>query len=343
MKEAFFEFYRLDKKKLKEIWENGLIVLDANALLDLYRYSAKTRNALLRILRKNKDRIWIPHQFALEYHINRLDVVHDQEKAYKEVEGILEKSSAELSKYAKHPFLKIVENKNKIESIVKKIKEIEEKHPDWFQEDKICDSITKLFKGKVGKPYNEKEAKEKYEEGAKRYENEIPPGYKDEKKGLKKYGDLIGWFQIIDKAKEVKKHIILITGERKEDWWRKVAGKMIGPRCELIREIHDKAGVSLNIYSIKNFLEHAKPEYRKIIDNEVIEEVKKIEKEIIKEIEEYPKVYPPVEVSSVVSERGPTAKPTVTGNNIDKFVEKLLEESLKKNIKPEKTKNKKKK
>ena len=44
---------------------------------------------------------------------------------------------------------------------------------------------------------------------------------------IKKYGDLILWYQIIDKAKESKKPIILISGDVKEDWWLEKNGKRI--------------------------------------------------------------------------------------------------------------------
>jgi len=350
MKETFFEFYSPDKKKLREIWEKGLITLDANALLDLYRYSAKTRNAFLKILEKKKDRIWISHQFAFEYHNNRLKVIDEQKRAYQDVINILNEALNKLNEHAKHPFLKIRENKNKIESIVKKIEKLGMKHPDWFQKDETCHQITKLFKGKVGKPYSEDRIEEICNEGETRYANEIPPGYKDRgKKDLnrvRKFGDLIGWFQIIDKAKQTNKNIIFITGERKEDWWWRVAGKTISPRCELIREIYDKAGAMFRIYSIKNFLEHTRPEHKKIVDEKVIEEVRRIEEAISKEAEVSQKVSSSVEAFSAISNRGQTiggsevSKPTETPIEHPEKLIKEPKEKLEKSTKPKEIKKK---
>ena len=58
--------------------------------------------------------------------------------------------------------------------------------------------------------------------------------------------NLVIWFytyQIIDKAKSSKKPIILVTSEKKKDWWRKIKGQTIGPKPELIEEMQDKANV----------------------------------------------------------------------------------------------------
>lgn len=86
---------------------------------------------------------------------------------------------------------------------------------------------------KVGGPYPLDKKKEAFEQGRKRYEKHIPPGYKDEEKNNKKgqgkeqgnsneerrFGDLIVWVQILDKAEETGKPIVFVTDDRKEDWW----------------------------------------------------------------------------------------------------------------------------
>jgi hypothetical protein len=78
-------YYLRSEKDLEEIWQDGLIALDANVLLNPYRYSEDTRNELWRILQGVRDRLWIPHQAAEEFHRNRLDVVSGQKEAYAEV------------------------------------------------------------------------------------------------------------------------------------------------------------------------------------------------------------------------------------------------------------------
>jgi NADPH:quinone reductase len=46
---------------------SGLVVLDTNALLNLYRYVAKTREDLIAVLTSLEGRLWIPHHVMLEF------------------------------------------------------------------------------------------------------------------------------------------------------------------------------------------------------------------------------------------------------------------------------------
>ena len=52
-----------------------------------------------------------------------------------------------------------------------------------------------------------------------RYNNKIPPGFKDENKNENKQGDLILWFELLEQSKLNKKNIgILISNDNKSDW-----------------------------------------------------------------------------------------------------------------------------
>ena len=56
MRKTFFEYYSLSDSEVKKIWENSLLVLDTNVLLNMYRYSPSTRDDLLGILRVFSER-----------------------------------------------------------------------------------------------------------------------------------------------------------------------------------------------------------------------------------------------------------------------------------------------
>ncbi len=57
--------------------------------------------------------------------------------------------------------------------------------------------------------------------GAVRYDRKVPPGYKDvNKPEPDRYGDLILWLQILDKAEADKTAVIFVGDDQKEDWWR---------------------------------------------------------------------------------------------------------------------------
>lgn len=293
MKKDFPEYYSLEPKKKNEMWSESIFVFDANILLNLYRYSEKTRKEFLDTLEKMDGRIWLPHQFALEYQRNRLEVIEEQSNSYLDVSNKLQEGFDHLSnqvrKYElRHPFLKMRKILKKIsESIKSAEKEVQiarEKHPNWFEKDPIRKRLDQLFEGKVGKCCENVEEVER--QGAVRFSKKIPPGYEDTKKdgldpsGTKKYGDWIGWYQIMTMAQETKKSIIFVTGDKKGDWWLEVKGKMVGPRPELIKEI-SQHGVNFHMYTMETFLEYAKPIYK--IKQAAVKEIEEINKKIKEE------------------------------------------------------------
>jgi hypothetical protein len=72
------------------------------------------------------------------------------------------------------------------------------------------------------------------------------------------YGDYIIWRQIIDFTKTQKKHIVLVTDDRKDDWWSKSNGDSTRPREELISEFYNLTGIRKLIYNSDSFLKYAK-------------------------------------------------------------------------------------
>ncbi len=57
--------------------------MDTNVLLDLYSYSSEVRKEIIETFEKVSDRIWIPHQVALEYYDNKERIKKNQEDNYK--------------------------------------------------------------------------------------------------------------------------------------------------------------------------------------------------------------------------------------------------------------------
>jgi hypothetical protein len=80
---------------------------------------------------------------------------------------------------------------------------------------------------------------------------------------------------MIDKAKESKKPIVLISGDVKDDWWLKRDGKRIMPLPQLKKEMLDKSGVDFHIYTADRFLELYKIPSQEV-DEKTIKEVRKI-------------------------------------------------------------------
>lgn len=301
MREILFEFYKPDEDELKKAWDSGIFTFDANVLLNLYRYSSKTTNELLSTLKHLHEKIWLTNQAGYEYLNNRLAVIHKQKVAYEEVKAILSKKleeiSNELNSYKKHSSIEIDAIKDNIKKSLDKvsadIEKLSKTHPNYETADGIKDELTSLFNGKTGSPYSKAQLVDLFKEAQHRYDNEIPPGFKDKasKKDAPKqslYGDVILWKQIIEKAKADKKPIILVTDDLKDDWWDKFKGETQGPRKELLREFFDETEQGIYIYQADKFLEYAnKLKIGKIVKEEAIKEIRDVRLKDEQQLKDY--------------------------------------------------------
>lgn len=283
MKNTFKEYHQYTEKEFKELWENCLFVFDTNTLLNMYRYSRETVEIYFKVLEKLKKnkQLWIPYQVGYEFHENRINVIFEYEKSYDEILSILEVAKNDIQiKYKDHPFLDLKDINQKVKkglsSTETAIKKAKQDHPKWLESDDVLEKINKLFQDNIGENYDEKKLSEIKKEGALRYDKKIPPGFKDIKKDEeKRYGDLILWYQIIDKAKELQKPIVFISGDVKEDWWLEKSGKRIMPLPKLKKEMYEKANVDFHIYTADLFLKLSKTDENKI-NEDIIKEVRKI-------------------------------------------------------------------
>ena len=273
MRTNFKEFYRLSAEEFKKIWDECLFVFDANVLLNLYRYSQATSGEFIKILKDEKisKRVWMSHQYAFEYQKNRLLVISEQKRSY---EKLTEEIEGLTKKFERHPFLKM---RDVMGPSLKSIRDAKRKHPKWNEDDHIRHELTSLFENKVGKPLDKETLSEIYKEGQVRYSKKIPPGYLDNKKeDESKFGDLVGWKEIMIYAKEVNKPVIFITDENDEDWWWRVNGELVGARYELIKEINDYSGVLFCMYNSRLFHKQAAKFLKRKINQAVEKEIKEI-------------------------------------------------------------------
>lgn len=288
MKEIFKWYFPQSPEKIKEFWDNGILTVDTNVLLDLYRYHQNTREALLESLNLFIGRAWISHQVAEEFFRNRNGVILSSTTAFNEAERNL----AEIRKGVEAPLKKVKSSRiisdkigkaleKEIEEALKKaesgIGETKTKFPDYIKEDSILETVCKLFESSVGKPYEKEPLSEILKEAKRRQENKIPPGFKDSgKEGDKAYGDYILWRQILDYIKEVQKPLIFVTSEEKEDWWEKGSGKTVGPLYELQKEFHEETGQPFLLYKTARFLEYSAEKTGKQANTEAVAEIRDV-------------------------------------------------------------------
>jgi hypothetical protein len=85
MRERFLEHHRQSGAELDRLWAECIFSLDANVLLNIYRYEDATRRDLFRVLRHVQNRIWIPYQVAKEFYAHRIEIITEQANKYEQI------------------------------------------------------------------------------------------------------------------------------------------------------------------------------------------------------------------------------------------------------------------
>lgn len=306
-----FSWYLTQSHNIDDVWNNGILTVDANVLLDLYRYHEQTRENLLKAIEVWGGRVWLSHQAAEEFFRNRKKVIVSSEKTFKEALSTIADASKHLSgavdKLRGHRIVpralidKLGEAVAKpLEDSVAEIEKSRQAHPNYLSEDPILDRLLKLFEDSTGERWNDTQHAEWIAVATQRMTDQIPPGYKDgHKDGERPFGDFMLWQQTMEFAKEKAKPIVLVTSERKEDWWEKYNERRVGPRPELLRESWEFSGQPFLVYQTEHFLELASTRSGGKVDVESVEEIREVSDQRAKRRAD---LNPAVEVSQTVSE-----------------------------------------
>lgn len=267
MKDKFAWYLPQNASEFNNIWDNAILTLDTNVLLDLYRVHSNTKDTLISAINSFGDRVWLSYQAASEFIEHHNEVKFDSKSIFDNISPVLsnlkQKIEADLNEIKGKKVLdktKLDSYKNEIittiDSIDKYLEESKEIHLKTLTEDKILEWITNKFNNKVGQPIADDNREIWNNEAKTRIEAKIPPGYKDkDKDDEKSYGDIFLWKQVLNYAKEIQTPIILITSEKKEDWWAKSSNQIIGPRLEMLKEAFDIAQQKVFIFRTEYFLE----------------------------------------------------------------------------------------
>lgn len=264
-------------------------MLDTNTLLNFFRYTASTRDEFLSVLESVESSLWIPYQVGLEFQRRRLDVINSTSEAFNKVKESL--SSAKngvmktLNEYKHHPSLNRSEMATELDELFntfsEKLDKRQQAHEVWILDagdpQQTFVRISDLFSERIGNGFTAEELSEIRDDGAKRYEQKIPPGYKDANKSNdNQYGDLIIWKEILRLGEAEQKPVIFVTDDSKEDWWRIERGRTQGPRVELIDEYWAVAGQRIHFYEPLQFLKFAKERTHIHVSEGSLEEVEEV-------------------------------------------------------------------
>lgn len=251
MRDVFREWYEPTSLEYEAMWDSGVVVLDASALLGLYRMDEPTASACLELFDWLGERLWLPYQAGFEFHKNRLGEIERQRGAYASLRTTLDGYHEKLVQAtARHAVLRsadfLTESRRKFTELQRMLERLEDDHawpPDEGRsgEDGLLGRLGRLFDGKVGDPLEVTE--DLKEEAAKRMASKTPPGFKDTDSGTPVPGDLIIWWELlrrIPSGGSFLNGVLFVTDDRKEDWWLKDGnGARVGPRPELAREALD--------------------------------------------------------------------------------------------------------
>lgn len=269
MKELFPGFYPNSNDAIDLEIQGTVVAFDANVLLNLYRYPTSASEDLLNLMAGLGDKVWLPYHAALEYQRNRLAVIAEQKKRFRETRQIVEKGLAslegDLSKLQlvkRHSTINVSQLLTDLAAakatFFTALDEKEAGQRDVNHPDSTRERIATIFAGRIGEQPTEAWLKELEKEAQARYATKRPPGFCDlSKQGetfvheailyRRELGDLIVWKQLLENAKtKHAKQVIFITDDEKEDWWLTVESggpKRIGPRPELIEEAKADAGI----------------------------------------------------------------------------------------------------
>jgi hypothetical protein len=239
-------------------------VIDANVLLNLYRYSEATRDDLLDVLRRLGDRLWVPHQVAREFWRNRLSVIARRGTGSEQALAAFAKQHRAtldaIHQWAKATAVDSHHRDNLIEQVDALHAELEEtvrahtppaiNVSDGAMQEPVLRALVLLLDGRVGPAPDQQEWEAAIADGNARISRQVPPGYRDAEKADSDLpegatGDYLVWRQAMEEARRRGGDLLIVTGDEKQDWWWQFRSDLIGPRQELVAELFDACGAQL--------------------------------------------------------------------------------------------------
>jgi len=257
----FAGFKAASSEQLDAALRDAIVAVDANVLLDLYRFRPQTSQDLFTVLQKLGDRLVVPHQGLREFWRRRQRTLDSPRRSTKEAADALAKSGRSvcdaLASWAKAVGVdedELAGLTARVNGFVGELRgELQAVLQDAGEEramDPVLDRLEELLAGRVTLPLDQEEWTACITEANRRIDSEEPPGYLDADKGGSDLpeggaGDYLVWYQATRYAREQDRDLLIVTRDEKEDWWWRQQSEFIGPRPELVLEYQALSGRQL--------------------------------------------------------------------------------------------------
>ena len=263
---GFGYHYRPEQARVVQAFSAGLLVLDANVLLNVLRYTPSARKELLRVLAGVADRCFIPHQVAAEYNRNRVRVVADRHKELQdiaeEVEAIKRSVRTVLNGFKNRSTLRAKDVPALEKSVTDFLAALENAYEDALQQydlepdrlvgmvDEWTADLDAILAGHVAARPSDELLEADTIEAERRHSESIAPGFKDQNKG-----DYLWWAEALRHPDLPGKALLVISDDTaKGDWVYEERGIGVGPHPILIDDVKGAGGTDLVLLTTRDLL-----------------------------------------------------------------------------------------
>ena len=278
----FVEYAGYDANPSEDPVSGTLYALDANILLNLYKFTPEAAREVLRALRTMRDVLFIPHQALNEFWPLRDGVrsgPHHSEAAGKlrtaksdilrtvrtwqkrtglDAEGTRETGAQEVSKH----LVAVCSALEEIESTIESVREKSADSGEW-----LLHELDAIFAGRIGESPSDSERSALLSEFDKRVSDGTPPGLRDVEirkgKVAKASGDYFIWVQCLHEAQKISTSrdapidLTLVTEDHKDDWVRSNKDDHLLAHRALVKEYSNAVGGCFRIMSFEDLLDTA--------------------------------------------------------------------------------------
>lgn len=304
----------------------AVVAVDANVLLDLYRFRPQTSRDLIRTLRSLGDRLVVPHQALREFWRRRQRAEDGPGPATKAAAELLDKLGRNirdtLDKWAgavgaddEEVFALIAPVNDSLEALKGELQNVLHDASAEGAADPILEQLEEILAGRVTSSLASEEWDECVAEAKRRIEAKKPPGYMDADKqdgdlpegGA---GDYLIWYEATRYAKEQARDLLIVTSDQKPDWWWRQKTDFVGPRPELTLEYHQLTGRRLFLMHPAKLLERAsvldvEVDQASSVDAESVAKPSDIAQWMLDELDRTGSLYQPDAVLGIEREFGP--------------------------------------